>query len=285
MPDVIGQSVATASSTLRGDGLIVTVKFMNSVQPSGTVLSSDPSFGIKVSHGESVVLQVSLGTTPAPVTIPDTLTMSLSNAESTLQGAGLSPKVSFLTTPPPPGSSPGIVLLQDPPGGTKGHAGDTVTITVLAASSTYPVPNLSGQTSLQAAATLGNAGLQVSASTASQCSNTMALNLVVRTVPGAGQLVRANSAVELITSSGYCDVVVATVVGQSQSDATAKLKSQGFTVAIASADPTKCIGSSIGTVASQSVAGGSSAPYHSTITLSVCDGTVVPTSSVPTSAG
>ncbi len=285
MPNVMGQSVATASSTLRGDGLNVTVKFVNSNQPSGTVLSTDPKFGDKISHGESVVLKVSLGTTPAPVTIPDTLTMTLSNAESTLQNAGLSPKVSFLTTPPPPGSSPGVVLLQDPPGGTKGHAGDTVTISVLAASSTYPVPNLAGQTGLQAAATLGNAGLQVSTTSATQCSNTMALDLVVRTVPAAGQLVKANSAVELITSSGYCQVVVATVIGQTQSDATTKLKSQGFVVAIASADPTMCVGSPIGTVAAQSVAGGSSATYHSTITLSVCDGAVVPTSTVPTSGG
>ena len=284
MPNVVGQGVAAASSTLRGDGLIVTVKFVNSAQTSGTVLSSDPAVGAKISRGESVVLTVSLGATPATVTIPDTLNMSLSNAESTLQGAGLSPKVSFLTTPPPPGSSPGIVLLQDPPGGMKGHAGDTVTITVLAASSTYPVPNLTGQTSLQAAATLGNAGLTVG-TTASQCSNTLALDLVVRTVPGAGQLVKANSPVELITSSGYCQVVVATVTGQTQSDATAKLKSQGFVVATASANPTMCVGSPIGTVAAQSVAGGSSATYHSTITLSVCDGSVVPTSSVPTSGG
>ena len=285
MPYVVGQSVSAASQTLRSDGLVVSVKFVNSSQPSGTVISTDPKSGSKIRSGEAVVLKVSLGKTTSPVTIPDTLNMTLSNAWSTLQNAGLSPKVSFTTTPPSGGASPGIVLVQSPSGGTKGHTGDTVTITVLAASSTYPVPPLQGQTTLQAAATLGQAGLQVSATTATQCSNTLALDLVVRTIPAAGQLVKANSSVELITSSGYCQVFVANVVGETQTDATAKLKGQGLVVSYTPADPTLCVGSPIGTVAAQSVAGGSSATYHSTVILSICDGSTVPTSTIPTSIG
>jgi beta-lactam-binding protein with PASTA domain/tRNA A-37 threonylcarbamoyl transferase component Bud32 len=285
MPYVVGQSVSSASQTLRADGLVVNAKFVSSTQSRGTVVSTNPKSGAKIQRGESVTLRVSLGKATTPVTIPDTTNMTLSNAESTLQHAGLSYVVSFTTTVPASGASPGIVLSQSPNGGTPGHTGDSVTITVLSPSSTYPVPKLAGQTTLQAASTLGQAGLQVSTTTTTQCSNSLAIDLVVRTIPGTGTLVKAGTSIELVTSSGYCQVVVATVVGETKSQATSKLTSEGLVVAYMPADPVACVGSPIGTVVDQSVAGGSSALYHSTVTLSVCDGSPVPTSTVPTSVG
>jgi len=286
MPYVIGQSVASATQTLKADGLVISAKFVSSTQPNGTVISTDPTSGTSIKRGQSVTLRVSLGQTTSPVTIPDTTNLSLSNAESQLQAIGLSYKVVFTKTAPASGASPGTVLVQSPVGGTQGHTGDTVTLTVLDPSSTYPVPSLVGQTTLQAASTLGQAGLTVSNTTATQCSNSVAIALVVRTIPAQGQPVTSGSSIELVTSSGYCQVVVPNVVGITQSEAKTKLAGQGLVSSYMAADPTLCTGSPIGTVVEQSVAAGSSALYHSTVILSVCDGSTVPTSTtVPTSLG
>ncbi|NNN01659.1 MAG: Stk1 family PASTA domain-containing Ser/Thr kinase [Acidimicrobiaceae bacterium] len=282
MPYVIGQSVSSASQTLRADGLVVNAKFVSSTQPSGTVVSTDPASGTSLKRGQSVILHVSLGKTSSPVTIPDTTTMSISNAENELQTLGLSYKVVFTSTPPASGAVPGVVLVQSPVGGTNGHTGDTVILTVLDPSSTYPVPPLSGQTTLQAASTLGQSGLTVSNTTATQCSNSIAIALVVRSIPAQGQQVKSGSAIELVTSSGYCQVYVANVVGISKSQATTKLAGQGLIASYMSADPALCVATPIGTVVAQSVQAGSAALYHSTVVLSVCDGSTVPTSTTPT---
>lgn len=285
MPNVIGQSVAAATHTLRGDGVVVSTKFVPSTKPNGTVVSTVPKAGTSITSGQSVTLRVSLGKTTSPVTIPDTTNQSLSNAENQLQTMGLSYKVVFTKTPPASGASPDTVLVQSPVGGTNGHSGDTVTLTVLDPNSTYPVPKLAGQTTLQAASTLGQAGLTPGA-TATQCSNSVAIALVVRSIPAVGQPVKSGSAIELVTSSGYCQVYVANVVGISQSAATAKLAGQGLVASYMPADPTLCIATPIGTVVAQSVPAGSSAQYHSKVVLSVCDGSTVPTSTIPpTSVG
>src|SRR5487761_1973000 len=286
MPNVVGQTVAAATQSLHSQGLVISAKFVSSSQPNGTVISTDPTSGTSVRKGQLVKLRVSLGQTTSPVTIPDTTNMSLSNTENQLQTLGLSYKVVFTTTPPASGGSPGTVLVQSPVGGTRGHAGDTVPLTVLDPSSTYPVPKLATQTQLQAASTLGQAGLTVSSATATQCSNSIAIGLVVRSIPAAGQPVKSGTAIELVTSSGYCQVYVANVVGISKSQATSKLAGQGLVASYTPADPTLCVGSPIGTVVAQSVAAGSSAQYHSTVGLPVCDGTTVPPSPLPqTSVG
>ena len=287
MPYVVGQSVSTATATLRADGLVISAQFVSSNQPSGTVVSTNPRSGAKISRGEVVTLKVSLGQSTTPVTVPDTTGMTVSNAENTLQTLGLSYKVQFTPTAPTGSNpSPDTVLTQTPIGGASAHTGDTVTIVVLSPSSTYPVPKLAGQTTLQAASTLGQAGLTVSATTTTQCSNSMAIDLVVRSIPGVGQPVKAGTSVELVTSSGYCQVVVPNVVGITQTEAASKLNAQGLVSSYTPADPNACIGSPIGTVESQSVAAGSSATYHSTVVLSVCDGTAAPTTTlVPTTLG
>ena len=272
MPNVVGQPVASAISTLRADGLTIGSTITeSSSKPSGTVLSTDPPANAHVTSGQAVNLKVSLGKSTAPVTVPDVTTQSLSNAESVLSQDLLTPKVVFTSVIPASGGSPGTVLTQNPAAGTNAHTGDVITLTVLSPSAAFPVPSVIGQSTLQAASILGQAGLTISQTSASACSNRYDTGLVVATNPGPSTSVKAGTSVELITSSGFCQVVVPNVIGMSQSDATASLKAQGLVLGLTTttSDPACTIGNA-GTVLAQSAPPGSSVLYSSAVDLTFC---------------
>jgi eukaryotic-like serine/threonine-protein kinase len=271
MPDVVGQQVAVATTTLNADGFTITTTSVASKKPAGQVISSDPKAGAHVSKGQAVKLVVSIGTTPASVTIPDVTTMNLSDAESTLQSLGLNYKTQFTSTLPVGGASPNTVLQQLPAGGTNGHAGDVVILTLLQPGTPYALPSVVGQTVPQAASILGQSGLTVSASSPTVCSNTVKQGLVANTNPAPNSLVKAGSAVQLITSSGYCPVIVRNVLGDFSDNATSILSAQGFVIgSVTSVTDPACTTSQSGIVMTQSLAGGNPQPYGSTIDLGVC---------------
>jgi len=247
-------------------------KLVQSTQPAGTVVGSIPKPGAKVTKGQSVTLSVSLGVSTQPVSIPDVTGMSLSDAESTLQQAGLAYKVDFTATAPE-GASPDTVLSQTPDGGSQGRTGDEVTITVLAPGSNYPVPNLAGKSLSEAAVLLGKAGLTLASDQGSKCSNTQDEGIVIEAEPAFGQPVSAGTAIKLVLSSGYCSVVVPNVVGFSKSSATTTMQSQGLVVSVttlAASDPL-CL-SYPGEVIDQDIAAGATTLYGSPVTLTYCPG-------------
>ncbi len=271
MPDVVGQTVSAASSTLLSDNLVIgTTTLVYSSKASGTVVKTDPASGKKVKKGDSVSLQVSQGPAPAKVTVPDETGKPLSTALSALQQLHLVVTVNQ-TSVAPVGGAPNTVLSQTPPGGTQTHAGAKVVLTVLSQGATFPLPDVRGQSSLQAAATLGQNGLSVS-STTTGCSNTVAQGLVLRTIPAAGQPVASGSSVELVTSSGVCQVYVANVIGQTPAEASSTLSAQGLNLGqVTDALPTDCLtpGTS-GQIISQNPGPGISVPYDSSVDVTVC---------------
>jgi eukaryotic-like serine/threonine-protein kinase len=276
MPNVVGQSISSATGTLRADGLqIQGTNLVQSSEPTGTVVSTRPRAGAKVTSGQGVTLNISLGQSSTPVTIPDTTGMSLANAESTLSSAGLSYVVAFTSTVPASGGSPNVVLSQSPTGGTQGHTGDKVTIQVLASGSNYPVPDVVGQSPLEAATTLGQASLTVGATQGSQCSNTQPVGVVVATLPAVGQPVTSGTSIQLILSTGFCSVVVPTVSAwqsnpQTKDQATAAMQAQGLQVTFVNGTGATCPVAASGYVVAQSVPGGEAAQYDDTITLTYC---------------
>lgn len=276
MPDLVGQTISSASQTLRTDNLFIgAVHQVPSDQPKGTVVSTNPRANTKVKNGQSVSLTVSLGQTTTPVTVPDTTGMSIVAAEGLLGTKHLAYKVALSTTSTP-GAVPDTVLSQSPVGGSSAKTGDTVTLTILAPTTTYPVPSVSGLTQVAATSTLVERGLTVSSTAGSTCSNTIASGLVVSTLPATGTEVKAGTPIELVTSSGYCQVVVPSVITRSEPGATAALKSQGLVASFIAADPTLCTPSQVGTVISQSPDPGAQAPYNSTVVLSECQSSAVP---------
>ena len=271
MPNVVGQTISEATDALTSQGLVIgSTKLVQSDQPAGTVVATEPKAGAKVSKGQSVALRISLGNSSQPVTIPDTVNMGLSDAESTLQQAGLAYRVVFTSTASN-NAKPNTVLYQDPPGGVQGRTGDTVTLTVLAPGSQFPVPDVSGQSPLDAASLLGQSGLTVDSTQGSACSNVHEAGLVVSTTPAIGSLVVSGDKIQLILSTGFCDVVIPDVTGMSKALASSTMQNQGLVVTIMTLISTSpdCSGKT-DEVISQTLSPGSQHPYHSAVTLSWC---------------
>jgi serine/threonine-protein kinase len=269
MPDVVGQSVATATATLHADGLVIgKTHEVSSKKPQYTILSTSPAAKAKIHKGETVTLQVSLGRVETPVTVPKLVGMTLLEAESTLSQAKLSYTLRLATH-----GIPNVVLAQIPAVGVKDETGDKVVLIVLAPHSAFPLPSLAGDTQSAAASILGQYQLSVNAKTPTACSNTQPVGNVVSTIPAAGQPVKAGDAVELVTSSGVCMVQVPNVVGFTSGQATTALTNAHLIGAFSSAPIGTCpTTEAAGTVLTQSVQAGTSAPYGSTVDLTVCPG-------------
>ncbi len=128
IPNVVGQSEASAQSTLQRLGLQVATKTdPTSTMAQGKVAKTNPPVGTTVKQGSTVTLYVSGGGTQVPSVIGD----PKGTAESILSNAGFQVKV--ITTAGPTGSTPGTVFQQQPANGTTAPAGSTVTIFVAAA--------------------------------------------------------------------------------------------------------------------------------------------------------
>jgi serine/threonine-protein kinase len=126
VPDVTGQPFANAKSALQGQGFAVARVDIQSDQPKGQVVSSDPAPGTQVPKGSKITLSVSKG--PGTTTIPDVTGQNQTDAASILKGAGFAVAVVYQPVTDP--GSDGIVISQDPVGGQTGTSGETVVITV-----------------------------------------------------------------------------------------------------------------------------------------------------------
>jgi beta-lactam-binding protein with PASTA domain/cytochrome c556 len=127
VPNVVGQSQASGKSTLQGAGFTVSV----TTQPSstakvGNVISQIPSAGAQAQPGSSVTITVA--TAPTNVSVPSVMRQTAAQATAALQAAGF--KVTQTAKDVKKQSNDGIVLSQNPGGGTSAKKGSTVTIVV-----------------------------------------------------------------------------------------------------------------------------------------------------------
>jgi eukaryotic-like serine/threonine-protein kinase len=126
VPNVVGQLYDNAAGQLQGVGFAVARRDVESSQPKDTVIDQDPGSGADLARGGTVTLFVSKG--PKQATIPDVTSQDEDSATQTLEGSGFSVDVQDQDVTDP--AQDGIVLSQDPPGGTKAKPGTTVTIVV-----------------------------------------------------------------------------------------------------------------------------------------------------------
>jgi eukaryotic-like serine/threonine-protein kinase len=126
VPDVRGQLFDNAAGQLQGAGFAVARQNVDSSQPKDTVIDQDPRGGSSLSRGGTVTLFVSKG--PKQATIPDVTSQDEASARQVLEQSGFSVDVQQQDVTDP--NQDGIVLSQDPVGGTKAKPGTTVTIVV-----------------------------------------------------------------------------------------------------------------------------------------------------------
>ncbi|MFJ6630262.1 Stk1 family PASTA domain-containing Ser/Thr kinase [Streptomyces sp. NPDC091376] len=123
VPDVTGESVEDATSTLEDAGLKVTVAAgrVHSPADAGTVATQSPAEGRQAATGDTITLTVSKG--PRMIAVPDVTGDKLEDARSELEQAGFEVKVErafpFLGD---------TVESQSVEGGGKAPEGSTITI-------------------------------------------------------------------------------------------------------------------------------------------------------------
>jgi serine/threonine-protein kinase len=154
LPDVNGLSRAEALLLLKKAGFRPRAEeHASATVPAGLVIETVPPAGSELHPNSIVTVLVSSG--PAPVRVPNVVGQSLAEARSTLEAQGL--KVGTVARKP---SSEALdtVLGQSPSGGQL-LPGSFVNLTVAAAPTEVPVPDVIGKTQAGALATLGEAGL------------------------------------------------------------------------------------------------------------------------------
>jgi beta-lactam-binding protein with PASTA domain/predicted Ser/Thr protein kinase len=126
VPSVIGQAFESAESTLLGAGFTVEREDVEDSADPGIVVGQDPEAGSEQSRGSTVTLQVSQG--PSTSAIPDVTSQDVDQARQTLRDLGFRVRVQPEDTEDE--SLDGLVISQDPPGGTELEPNTVVTLIV-----------------------------------------------------------------------------------------------------------------------------------------------------------
>ncbi|WP_174518247.1 Stk1 family PASTA domain-containing Ser/Thr kinase [Streptomyces vietnamensis] len=162
----------------------------------------------------------------------------------------------------------GTVMAVDPAPGERVRGNGTVTLTLSRGPQIVKVPNLKGKPLAEAKRDLEQEGLAPGVITYS-FSDSVAQGSVIGSDPEPGTERSPDSAVALVVSKGS-PIDVPDVSGETVADATAALQEEGLTVKVA---PERINSpEEAGTVAAQSLAGGSRAAEGDVITLTVSKG-------------
>jgi eukaryotic-like serine/threonine-protein kinase len=126
VPSVLNQTFDSASSILQANGFAVARRDVASNEPKDTVVRQDPAGGTSAAKNTTVTLSVSKG--PTTTAVPDVTSQDVTTAGQTLHAARFNVHVSRQDVTDP--SQDGIVLSQDPGGGTDARPGTVISLVV-----------------------------------------------------------------------------------------------------------------------------------------------------------
>jgi len=126
VPNVVGSAFESAESALQGLGFGVAREDVEDPAAAGIVVGQNPAAGTQQGKGSTVTLQVSKG--PATSQVPDVTSQTEADARAQLQASGF--EVSVVEEIVDDESLNGLVLSQDPEGGTDAEQGTSVVIVV-----------------------------------------------------------------------------------------------------------------------------------------------------------
>jgi beta-lactam-binding protein with PASTA domain len=126
IPSVVGVPYDQAAAELQGAGFVVSRIDEDSDQAAGVVTRQTPSGGSEGSRGSTVTVYVSRG--PTTSAVPDVTTTDVAIAQTTLENAGFRTRVEFEDVFDL--AEDGIVIAQDPVGGSQAEPNTVVTLFV-----------------------------------------------------------------------------------------------------------------------------------------------------------
>jgi serine/threonine-protein kinase len=138
LPQLHGLTARQAGAKLNAKHLHATFSHEYNQAKPGTAFAQTPAAGTQVKKGSTVTVAISKG--PRPVAVPPLTGKSSTTASTTLHKAGLNADV---TTVPAPGTTPGLVVRQDPTAGHHLKPHDTVALFVAEVPSWHAVTSFS----------------------------------------------------------------------------------------------------------------------------------------------
>ena len=211
VPLFIGQDRPEAEQAALRALLLPSVERQRSDDPRGYVIAQHPAPGEFLAEGDTVRLVLSRG--PRPIPLPDLRGKTEAEAVLALQGDY---KVTifrdFDDTVPV-----GQVVATDPVGSARPDS--EIIVVVSKGPKPVPVPDLAGKTYAQAAAALKLSKL--GATRVDEFSDTVELDIVIRTDPAAATEAARDSVVTVVVSKGPDLVDVPDLIGKTISEATA----------------------------------------------------------------
>ncbi len=205
MVKVVGMKLEEAKVTLIGIGLTPEIEYKESAEyESGIVMKASVEQGEMVDIGSNVILTVSSGS--EGVEVPELVGKTEAEATSILEKSGFRVNRTegydkFIKL--------GNVLSQDPASGSKAPAGTTVTIKIsLGTEDTkIPMPNLIGQTEMDAMVILQEAGLEMGSVTETTNADPALSGLVCYQAYSVGDYVEKGTVVDLQVSIGPAEAL------------------------------------------------------------------------------
>ncbi|MEP6976462.1 MAG: PASTA domain-containing protein [Thermoleophilia bacterium] len=193
VPSVVGLTYPKATARLSQDGFRSQIKRQTSDKAKDTVISQSPAAGAHVDKGAVVTITVSSGR--AGVAVPDVVGLQVAAAVTKLQAAGFRAKATRVFSPKPAGT----VFAQKPVAGDRADKGSEVLLQVSKGAKRVQVPDVVGQPSADAQATLKQGGF---AYTIVLVPSDQSQGTVVSQAPAGGTTAPQGSKVRLNVASG-----------------------------------------------------------------------------------
>jgi len=260
VPSVAGMSQDQAVKSLSSIGLKADTseQIFSEDVPAGTVITSNPAGGGKISTGGTVHLQISKGADR--ITIPDLTGQTLDSATALLQTLGL--RVGHTSQSFSTHLDLGLIISSNPATGAPARRDQAIDLVVSQGIQQISVTNYVGLPSDQALNELTNAGLIVSSTY--QYSATIPVgNVISQTPSGVDQLPKGTK-VKLVISKGPGSIYIPNIYSLTQAKATTILENLGFKVKVH-----KIGASKVKTVTNVSPAVGQKAKPGSVVTITV----------------
>ncbi|MCW2701644.1 MAG: pknB [Blastococcus sp.] len=197
VPGLLNQDRATAESALAAAGLKVgqVSQAASAADQVGKVIATDPAGGVKVDEGTAVNLTI--GTGPDAVTVPNVVGLLEDEAKANLENAGFTGSVS--TRQVSSLQEEGRVVSVTPDQGQQAPPNQAIVLSI--STGTLDLPDVQGKTETEARSILVDAGFSESQIvTQSVERDDIAPGTVVQTDPGANSAVGAGQEITLLVA-------------------------------------------------------------------------------------
>lgn len=154
VPPLVDLTLDQATAALQQAGLVLApnpTRAPSTVEARDKVLNSSPGQGVQLDIGSAVAIV--LGSGPAQVRVTDVVGQQVGGARGNLEAAGFVVVEEQVDSP----RTAGVVLAQNPKGGTQADQGSTIVLTT-SRGNRFVVPDLTGITPAEAVTRLNAAG-------------------------------------------------------------------------------------------------------------------------------